>query len=75
MFSKLWVEKGGHITAELAPLFAMAFKSAIDAAGTLEKQEIRSTDVLTDFLSVIPNRIQKIFGCDWSNGLLVRVAI
>ena len=31
------------------------------------------TEVLTDFLHVLSNRIQKFFGCGWSNDFLVHL--
>ena len=70
IFSKLWVEADGHVTAEFAPLFRMLTQPAEDIKALQKQQKTRGTEVLTDFLSVISNRIQKFFGCGWSNDLL-----
>ena len=70
IFSNLWVEKDGRITAEFAPIFQMLTQPAEDVRALYKQQKIRSAKTLTDFLSVISNRIQKFFGCGWSNDLL-----
>ena len=71
IFSNLWVEKDGRITAEFAPIFQMLTQPAEDVKALYKQQKIRGAETLTDFLSVISNRIQKFFGCGWSNDLLV----
>ena len=73
IFSNLWVEKDGRITAEFAPIFQMLTQPAEDVKALYKQQKIRGAETLTDFLSVISNRIQKFFGCGWSNDLLVPV--
>ena len=74
IFSKLWIESDGRVTAE----FREPFKTVVEPISTLvaqfNQQKIRGAEALTDFLSVISNRIQKFFGCGWSNDLLVPVA-
>ena len=72
IFSNLWVEKDGRITAEFAPIFQMLTQPAKDVTALYKQQKIRGAETLTDFLSVISNRIQKFFGYGWSNDLLVR---
>ena len=74
IFSNLWVEKDGRITAEFASIFQMLTQPAEDVKALYKQQKIRGAETLTDFLSVISNRIQKFFGCGWSNDLLVPVA-
>ena len=73
IFSKLWIESDGRVTAE----FREPFKTVVEPISTLvaqfNQQKIRGAEALTDFLSVISNRIQKFFGCGWSNDLLVRL--
>ena len=73
IFSNLWVEKDGRITAEFAPIFQMLTQPAKDVTALYKQQKIRGAETLTDFLSVISNRIQKFFGYGWSNDLLVPV--
>ena len=70
IFSKLWVEKDGQVTAEFTPLFQMIVKPIENIAAHCKQQKIRGTEVLTDFLSVISNRFQNFFGDGWSNDLL-----
>ena len=71
IFSKLWIESDGRVTAE----FREPFKTVVEPISTLvaqfNQQKIRGAEALTDFLSVISNRIQKFFGCGWSNDFLV----
>lgn len=70
IFSKLWIEEDGQVTAEFAPLFRMIAKPLENVVTHCKQQKIRGTEVLTDFLSVISNRFQKFFGDGWSNALL-----
>ena len=49
----------------------MLTKPAEDVKVFYKQQKIRGAKTLTDFLSVISNRIQNFFGCGWSNDLLV----
>ena len=51
--------------------FQMLTKPAEDVKVFYKQQKIRGAKTLTDFLSVISNRIQNFFGCGWSNDLLV----
>lgn len=70
IFSKLWIEEDGHVTAEFAEPFNMIIKPLASVLEECKQQKIRGTEVLTDFLLVLSNRIQKFFGCGWSNALL-----
>ena len=70
IFAKLWVEADGRVTAEFIPLFRMLSQPAEDMKAFQKQQKIRSAETLTDFLLVISNRIQKFFGCGWSNDLM-----
>lgn len=70
IFSKLWIEEDGQVTAEFTPLFQMIAKPLENVAAHCKQQKIRGTEVLTDFLSVISNRFQNFFGDGWSNALL-----
>ena len=69
----IFSKKDGRITAEFAPIFQMLTQPAEDVKALYKQQKIRGAETLTDFLSVISNRIQKFFGCGWSNDLLVLV--
>lgn len=71
IFSKLWVEKDGGVTTEFSPLFKTLTEPLADLPSLYRQQKIRSAEALTDFLSVISNRFQKILGGGWSNDLLV----
>lgn len=51
--------------------FQILTQPAEDVKALYKQQKIRGAETLTDFLSVISNRIQKFFGCGWSNDLLV----
>lgn len=73
IFSKLWVEADGRVTPEFAPLFETILKPAKSMTDAFKKAEIRGANALTDLLLVFSNRIQKFFGCGWSNDLLVLV--
>ena len=75
IFSKLWVEADGSITAEFKPFFASILEPIKNEVAQLNKEKIRSDKALTDFFSVISNRIQKFFAHGWNNAILVRVAI
>ena len=72
IFSKLWIEEDGHVTAEFADPFNIIMKPLVSVLEECKQQKIRGTEVLTDFLHVLSNRIQKFFGCGWSNDFLVR---
>ncbi len=73
IFSKLWVEADGHVTPQFAPLFETILKPAQVIADAFKQEKTRGAEAPTGFFSVISNRIQKFFGCCWSNDLLVPV--
>lgn len=70
IFSKLWVEPDGHITAEFREPFNMIVAPLTDVICSYRQEKTRGTKVLTDFFLVIANCIQKFFGNGWSNDLL-----
>lgn len=71
IFSKLWVEKDGHVTAEFAKPFDVLITPLTDVLIHQKQEKARGTNVLTDIFSVISNRLQKFFGNGWSNDLMV----
>ena len=73
IFSKLWVGADGSVTAEFKPFFASILEPIKDEVAQLNKEKIRSDKALTDFFSVISNRIQKFFAYGWNNAILVRL--
>ncbi len=75
IFSKLWVEDDGSVTAEFSPLFKTLTEPFEGVVDLYRQQETRGAKAATGFLSVISNRIQKFFGNGWSNDLLVRVVL
>lgn len=62
IFSKLWIEEDGHVTAEFADPFNIIMKPLVSVLEECKQQKIRGTEVLTDFLHVLSNRIQKFLG-------------
>lgn len=62
IFSKLWVESDGRITAEFKAPFTVIAEPIRTELASFNKEKIRSAKALTDFLSTISNRIQKFFG-------------
>ena len=76
IFSKLWVESDGRITAEFREPFSTIVEPIKAEIAQLNKEKIRDAvtgTTLTDFFSVISNRIQKFFGYGWNNDLMVRL--
>lgn len=73
IFSKLWVEADGRVTAEFRPFFSMIIDPIRSELAQINKEKIRSAEALTDFFSVISDRIQKFFGCGWNNAILVHL--
>lgn len=57
IFSKLWVEKDGRVTAEFAGPFQTLVAPIKDEIVLYNKEKARGTNVLTDILSVITNRV------------------
>ena len=74
IFSKLWVEKDGHVTAEFAKPFDVLITPLTDVLIHQKQEKARGTNVLTDIFSVISNRLQKFFGNGWSNDLMVEIS-
>jgi len=72
IFSKLWVDPDGSVTAEFAEPFKSIIVPTTNLLPQFEKQKTRGAKALTDFLLAIPKRLQKFFECGWSNDLLVR---
>ena len=71
IFSKLWIEKDGRVTAEFAKPFDVLVTPLTDVLIHHKQEKARGTNVLTDIFSVISNRFKKFFGNGWSNDLLV----
>ena len=71
IFSKLWVESDGRVTAEFREPFNILAAPLADVIIQCNKEKARGAEALTDVFSVISNRLQKFFGGGWSNDLLV----
>lgn len=74
IFSKLWVETDGRITAEFTKPFDTLAAPLLDVLTRYKQEDVRGTNVLTDIFFRFSNRLQKFFGDGWSNDLLVEVA-
>ena len=74
IFSKLWVEKDGRVTAEFAKPFDVLVTPFTDVLIHQKQEKARGTNVLTDIFFVISNRLQKFFGNGWSNDLMVEIS-
>jgi len=74
IFSKLWIEKDGRVTAEFAKPFDVLVTPLTDVLIHHKQEKARGTNVLTDIFSVISNRFKKFFGNGWSNDLLVEIS-
>lgn len=73
IFSKLWVEKDGRVTAEFAEPFRTLVDPIKNEIAHYNKEKARGTEVLTGILSVIANRVSHFFGHGLNNGFLVGI--
>lgn len=73
IFSKLWVESDGRVTAEFAKPFNVIAEPLTGILARYSEEKARGTNVLTDFFLVISNRLQNFLGGGWSNDLMVEV--
>jgi len=71
IFSKLWVEPDGRVTAEFKPPFTIIVDPIRAELAQLNKEKTRGTEVLTDFLSVASNKVQNFLAHCLSNDLMV----
>ena len=71
IFSKLLVESDGRITAKFTKPFKSIVTPITDVLGHYKQEKVRGTEVTTDFLSVIANRISHFFGHGLNNEFLV----
>lgn len=71
IFSKLWVEPDGRITAEFAKPFNAIVEPLADVVPHLNQEKTCSTEVPADFFSVIANRLSKFFGNCLNNNIMV----
>ncbi len=71
IFSKLWIEEDGHVTAEFARPFNAIIEPLTDMIIKCNQEKIRGTEVRTDFWSIISNHVQKFFGRGLNNELMV----
>ena len=71
IFSKLLVESDGRITAEFTKPFKSIVTPITDVLAHYKQEKARGTEITTDFLSVIANRISHFFGYGLNNELLV----
>ncbi len=72
IFSKLWVEPNGEITAEFKQPFSTLVDATEGAADQSDKEETRDViQTFTDFFSAIQNRISNFFGQGLNNDFLV----
>ena len=71
IFSKLWIEKDGRVTAEFADPFRTLVDPIKNEIALYNKEKARGTEVLTDIFSVITNRISHFFGHGLNNDFLV----
>ena len=71
IFSKLWIEKDGRVTAEFAEPFRTLVDPIKNEIALYNKEKARGTNVLTDIFSVIANRISHFFGHGLNNDFLV----
>lgn len=71
IFSKLWVESDGHVTAEFRKPFDILTAPLRSILTHCKQEKARSTEVLADIFLVISNSLQKFFGDGWSNDLMV----
>ena len=77
IFSKIWVESDGRVTAEFAAPFnriVEPVKDMVAQYNSRNKEKIRSTFVPADFFSVIANRLSNFFGNCLNNDFLVETA-
>lgn len=71
IFSKLLVESDGRITAEFTKPFKSIVTPITDVLAHYKQEKARGTEITTDFLSVIANRISHFFGHGLNNDFLV----
>ena len=71
IFSKLLVESDGRITAEFTKPFKSIVTPITDVLAHYKQEKARGTEITTDFLSVIANRISHFFGHGLNNEFLV----
>lgn len=70
IFSKLWVEKDGRVTAEFAEPFRTLVDPIKNEVALYNKEKARGTEVLTDIFSVIASRVSHFFGYGLNNDFL-----
>ncbi len=58
IFSRLWVEPDGRVTAEFRPPFTIIADPIKAELTQFNEEKIRGTEVLTDILFVISNKVQ-----------------
>ena len=76
IFERLLIGSDGKVTAEFAEPFTMLvepIKDEVAKYNTAENAEARE-QMLTSFLSTIPNRLLNFFGKGWSKNFLVDLA-
>ena len=71
IFSKIWVEPDGSVTAELAKPFDTLVKPVGGELARYNNEKIRGAEALTDFLLVISNKVQIFLIHCLNNDLLV----
>lgn len=69
LFTKLWVESDGQVTADLAEPFS-SMVTPVEEAG---KEKIRNAEAFTDFLSLIANRVSRCLRRGLNKNLLVGI--
>ena len=74
IFSKLWVEKDGRVTAEFAEPFRTLVDPIKNEVALYNKEKARGTEVLTDIFSVIASRVSHFFGYGLNNDFLVEIS-
>ncbi|MDE6259397.1 MAG: recombinase family protein [Oscillospiraceae bacterium] len=75
LFSKLWVNEDGQVSAEFTEPFQTLVAFAEEEVARHNEKEIRSaTQALTDFFSVISNRLQKFFDDGLNNNFMVEIS-
>ena len=74
IFSKIWVEPDGNVTAELAKPFDTLIEPVRGELTRYNNEKIRGTEALTDFLLVISNKVQNFLAHCLNNDLLVEIS-
>ncbi len=71
IFSKFWVGPDGSVTTNLVEPFRTLVEAGMAMEVRSDHEKIRGTEVLTDFFSVISNRLQNFFGNGLNNAFMV----